>query len=181
MNSNERPHADYSWFPGGGSRPPRLPSLKGKKWLIPLALLVLAVLAFPSFVQFYTDLIWYEANDAAQAFWIRIWPQWLLFLAAAAAAFPLAYFNWRAARKQVLREPVYEGEGDSPIRQPVWGWGILFLSILFALSQGVGARAEWGMVLRFLHASPFGTEDPLFGRDIGFYIFKLPFYVFVRQ
>lgn len=181
MNSNERPHADYSWFPGGGSRPPRLPSLKGKKWLIPLALIALAFLAFPSFVSFYTDLIWYEANDASQAFWIRIWPQWLLFLTAAIAAFPLAYFNWRAARKQVLREPVYEGEGDSPIRQPVWGWGILILSILFALSQGVGARAEWGMVLRFLHASPFGTEDPLFGHDIGFYIFKLPFYVFVRQ
>lgn len=181
MNSNERPHADNSWFPGGGSKPPRLPSLKGKKWLIPLALIALAIVAFPSFVRFYTDLIWYEANDAAQAFWIRIWPQWLLFGIATLLAFPLAYFNWRGARKRILREPIYEGEGESPIRQPLWGWGILALSILFALSQGVGARTEWGMVLRFLHASPFGTQDPLFGKDIGFYIFKLPFYVFVRQ
>lgn len=181
MNSNERPHADNSWFPGGGSRPPRLPSLKGKKWLIPLALIALAVVTFPSFVRFYTDLIWYEANDAAQAFWVRIWPQWLLFGIATLLAFPLAYLNWRGARKQVMREPVYEGEGESPIRQPLWGLGILGLAVLFALSQGVGARAEWGMVLRFLHASPFGTQDPLFGQDIGFYIFKLPFYAFVRQ
>ncbi len=170
-----------SWFPGGGDKPPRLPSLKGKKWLIPLALIALAIVIFPTFVQFYTELIWYEANDVAQAFWIRIWPQLLLFLVASLVAFPMAYINWRTARKQILKEPVYEGEGESPIRQPIWGWGILGISILFAFSQGIGARTEWGMVLRFLHASPFGTEDPLFGKDIGFYIFQLPFYAFVRQ
>jgi hypothetical protein len=36
------------------------------------------------------------------------------------------------------------------------------------------------MVLRYLYQQPFGSTDPIFNRDIGFYLFSLPFYGFVR-
>ena len=37
------------------------------------------------------------------------------------------------------------------------------------------------MVLRYLYWQPFGSTDPIFNRDIGFYVFALPFYAFIRS
>ncbi|NDJ18306.1 UPF0182 family protein [Myxacorys almedinensis] len=45
-----------------------------------------------------------------------------------------------------------------------------------ALSVGLGfiLSTYWDTLLQFIHATPFGQADPLFERDIGFYIFSLP-------
>ncbi|MBM0740753.1 UPF0182 family protein [Phormidium sp. CLA17] len=51
------------------------------------------------------------------------------------------------------------------------------LSLLaIALSVGFGfvLSANWSRILLFFHASPFNRADPLFSKDIGFYIFSLP-------
>ncbi len=39
---------------------------------------------------------------------------------------------------------------------------------------------EWTMVLRYFHGTPFGEADPIFGQDIGFYVFGLPFWRFLH-
>jgi uncharacterized membrane protein (UPF0182 family) len=46
----------------------------------------------------------------------------------------------------------------------------LGLGLLF----GLGAAGGWLGVLQFLHQSPFGVSDPVFGRDIAFYVFTVP-------
>ncbi|MEX0995103.1 MAG: UPF0182 family protein, partial [Balneolaceae bacterium] len=48
----------------------------------------------------------------------------------------------------------------------------LGLTFIFA----VGFYIRWDESLRFLWNMPFGEADPLFGRDIGFYLFQLPFW-----
>ncbi len=52
----------------------------------------------------------------------------------------------------------------------------LLNSIAIALSLGFGfvLAANWNRVLLFFHASPFNRADPLFAKDISFYIFSLP-------
>jgi len=45
-----------------------------------------------------------------------------------------------------------------------------------ALFIGLVAAASWQDVLKFLAGTPFGQADPLFGRDIAFYVFSLPVY-----
>lgn len=47
------------------------------------------------------------------------------------------------------------------------------ISIFFSLISG---RAGWLALLQYLNATPFKVTDPVFGRDLSFYIFKLPFY-----
>ena len=37
-----------------------------------------------------------------------------------------------------------------------------------------GETDKWGLVLRFIYQVPYGQRDPLFGKDIGFYLFSLP-------
>jgi len=48
--------------------------------------------------------------------------------------------------------------------------------LVVSLFIGLIAAAAWQDVLKFLSAAPFGQTDPLFGRDIAFYVFSLPVY-----
>jgi len=50
--------------------------------------------------------------------------------------------------------------------------GIMILSVFFALA----VSGQWDTYLRFRYGGPFGIADPLFGVDLGFYVFRLPFY-----
>jgi uncharacterized protein len=54
---------------------------------------------------------------------------------------------------------------------------ILFLPFYIA-SKG---SAQWDLLLRYLYQQPFGSSDPIFNRDIGFYLFSLPFYIFLQN
>jgi uncharacterized protein len=54
---------------------------------------------------------------------------------------------------------------------------ILFASFYFASKSS----AQWDLLLRYLYQQPFGSTDPVFHRDIGFYLFSLPFYIFIQN
>lgn len=54
---------------------------------------------------------------------------------------------------------------------------ILFFTFYIA-SQG---STQWDLLLRYLYQQPFGSTDPVFNRDIGFYLFSLPFYIFIQN
>lgn len=53
------------------------------------------------------------------------------------------------------------------------------VSLLVALAVGAGTNAQWQHWLLYLHGGQFGTTDPLFHRDIGYFVFKLPFISFL--
>jgi uncharacterized protein len=63
--------------------------------------------------------------------------------------------------------------------QPYVRWGVIGLSLLFGLFAGSGATGQWRSWLLFSHEQPFHSPDPIFHKDLGFYIFKLPFERFV--
>ena len=50
---------------------------------------------------------------------------------------------------------------------------------LVGLLAGLFAGARWEIWLYGLYGAPFGTSDPILGRDIGFYVFELPFLKFL--
>ncbi|PZV07135.1 MAG: UPF0182 family protein, partial [Leptolyngbya sp.] len=52
--------------------------------------------------------------------------------------------------------------------------GVLGLIFILSLGVALGAATGWQTVLQFLNPTDFDTVDPIFGRDIGFYIFQLP-------
>ncbi|HET9900939.1 MAG TPA: UPF0182 family protein, partial [Actinomycetes bacterium] len=54
------------------------------------------------------------------------------------------------------------------------------LAILLALGSGAAWSGNWETILVFLNGAAWGTKDPTLGRDIGFYVFDLPFWRFVQ-
>lgn len=53
------------------------------------------------------------------------------------------------------------------------------VSFVLALAVGVGTSSQWQHWLLFLNGGSFGTSDPQFHRDDGFYVFRLPFLSFL--
>ena len=45
-----------------------------------------------------------------------------------------------------------------------------------AVFFAAGFYSQWDTYLRFRYGGSFGVSDPLFGVDVGFYVFHLPFY-----
>ena len=53
------------------------------------------------------------------------------------------------------------------------------VSLLFGLIAGMPVAASGSDWILFTNSVSFGAKDPLFGVDIGFYVFRLPFLSFV--
>src|SRR5690348_17493430 len=53
------------------------------------------------------------------------------------------------------------------------------VSLFFALIMGTGVSSQWRNWILFSNSVNFGVKDPQFHRDVGFYVFRLPFLEFV--
>ena len=62
-----------------------------------------------------------------------------------------------------------------------WRWLILGVALVVGLLIAIGETGQWELILRFIYQVPYGQNDPLFGKDIGFYLFSLPVYVALKN
>ena len=52
---------------------------------------------------------------------------------------------------------------------------------LLAVFVAWGKVNNWAVLLQFLYQVPYGASDPLYDKDIGFYLFSLPAYVVIKN
>jgi uncharacterized membrane protein (UPF0182 family) len=52
---------------------------------------------------------------------------------------------------------------------------------LLALLVAVAEAGNWGVLLRYLYQVPYGMGDPLYSKDIGFFLFSLPAYTLIKN
>jgi len=64
--------------------------------------------------------------------------------------------------------------------QPILKWNVILVTALLSLIFGLVAQGNWEIVLRFINGQPFGITDPVFNREVSFYVFSLPFFHFIR-
>jgi uncharacterized membrane protein (UPF0182 family) len=144
-----------------------------------LAVLLLLVLGRMA-VGLYTDILWYRAEGYLSTFWTRI--GWGLGVRAAAALFgaALVFLNlWWVAR-HVGPVRVRRRYGNLEIAERIPRRHvtavILAVSVLggWWLAQLQFDDATVMSVATWLRHVPWGAVDPLFGRDVAFYVFTLP-------
>ena len=63
--------------------------------------------------------------------------------------------------------------------RPYAGRIYVALAFVLALIGALGDVGQWNNWILFRHGGSFGVTDPQFHKDIGFYVFKLPFLTFV--
>lgn len=146
-----------------------------------VALLVL--LAFvPPIVRAYTDWLWF-GEVGYRGVWTRVFlTRWAVFLVIGAVVGGAIFAGMAVAfRTRPLWMPS-RGDPLEPYRRVVlqrvrvFGIGI---PVIIGLLAGLIAQSNWATVQLFLHGGAFGSVDPEFGLDVGFFVFDLPFYRWV--
>ena len=150
-----------------------------------IALLALLLLiSVPSFVEVYTEWLWFGEIGLQSVFLKSLVTKGLLGVVVFVGAFAFLFANLRLAVKGPDRPfMVFPGGGDlQPIVLERRHLGLLAagLSGMLALFISGIASSQWLVVLQFLNMTPFGEVDPIFGRDTAFYVFTLPFLDVVR-
>jgi uncharacterized membrane protein (UPF0182 family) len=134
-------------------------------------------LLLPSLVTFGAEWPWFQALGYERVFATRLLAKALLGVGAGVAAFAFLYANLRFAQRGAVPEPVVlrfsERTGGLDVTRLLRRLA-LPTALGVALLFGLGAAAGWLDVLQFLHRTPFGVSDPVFGRDVGYYVFTVP-------
>ncbi|MBW7884896.1 MAG: UPF0182 family protein, partial [Caldilineaceae bacterium] len=148
-------------------------------WLLVLPFVVL--LLFNTVTGFFADWAWYDSLGFASVMWTRIGASWGLFLGGVAVAWLVLAGNiWIAQRTSPLglaATPLDQFAESTGVRVPV---ALLAISGVFALFMGLNVVGDWSELLLFLNQRPFNVNDPIFGRDVSFYLFTLPILELVR-
>jgi uncharacterized membrane protein (UPF0182 family) len=160
--------------------PARLPPLPRSfrrivLWI--LAAVFVAMVVIPWFTSFFTDWLWFKEIGFQTVFATSLLWRIGLFFLGAAFAFAYLYGNVRLARGAGTGFPVlYINRGDGvniDISRTITR--IFFpAALLLAFLTGISLSAWWLTLLKGIHGVPLGARDPLFNRDISFYLFRLP-------
>jgi uncharacterized membrane protein (UPF0182 family) len=142
-----------------------------------IALMFVLLTIVPTFVGFVTDLFWFREIGYQTVFITELTTKVGLFVFAGLVTYAFLALNARLARSGPSRVPVLwrmspelppvdVAASLSKVATPL----VFVLALLFAL----GAAGSWMDLLRFINRTAFGVTDPVFGRDVGFYVFVLP-------
>ncbi len=77
-------------------------------------------------------------------------------------------------------------EADLPDLTPLASWAIVLLAVLLAVGIASAVSGAWETIQLFIHRVPYAPSgppvvDPVFGRDISFFLFDLPFLRLVQS
>ena len=163
---------------------------KNLKWII-IGVILLIVIIVGAIASIYIDLIWFKSVQYVAVFWKILLTKGVVMLFFAAAFFILSFINLSFARRFA---PEFQVEiGQDEFERPeiqlykslqniqINKKFVLWFSLIIALFMGFSEGASWEKILIYLNRTSFGTADPIFNRDIGFYMFSLPFWEFVRN
>lgn len=160
-------------------RPPRSRRLRGG--LIALAvLLVVLFLSFRGIAGFYTDYLWFQSVDFTETWRGLLAAKIGLGLVFFTTFFVLMYTSLTIADRLAPKTRVVPQVEDLASRYQASasrysGRIRLLVSAFFAIIVGGSVAGEWQQWVLFTHRVSFGRTDPQFNKDIGFYVFQLPF------
>jgi uncharacterized membrane protein (UPF0182 family) len=166
-------------------RRPRSPVRRGRFWLIIAVIVVVVVIAsLRTLATFYTDYLWFGSVQLS-----GVWRRLLavkaeLFFGFAAIFFVLMWINLAVVDRLAPSELAL-GPEDELVRRyqhrvaPRARLVRTIVSIVVALLAASGAIGQWRNFLLFTHGGSFPTSDPQFHKNVGFFVFKLPFISFL--
>ncbi|MGH9138945.1 MAG: UPF0182 family protein [Acidimicrobiales bacterium] len=153
---------------------------RGRAVLITAAVLLFVLItSLRGIAGFYTDYLWFDSLGQSGVFTDVLGAKITLVVLFTATFFILLFVNLLIADRvaPAFRPLGPEEELVERYRQIVGtrtGLVRVGVSALFAIIAGAGASSQWNQWLLFRHGGDFGIEDPLFNRDVGFYVFTLP-------
>lgn len=174
--------SDSPFFPD--HQPIRLPKIEIRRPKVgPGAITVMVLVLLGLFVyaasSFWTEILWFQQMHATRILLTR----WgviagLAVVGVVASVAVLRIMIGLAHRHRVSSK---RGEAAANLRQyqdaiePFKKLAFWLVALVLGIPAGLRLAEGWQTVLTWLNATPFGKADPIFGWDISFFVFTLPF------
>lgn len=160
---------------------------KGRYIFWGIVILILIVSAGLS--RLYVDWLWFKSLDLGSVFTISLVSKLAVNVVGFIFAFIFIFINLNITRQyaQQRRNTKVNDDPDVIVLNEItpWqrflshryaGWFFALTSILLALMVSSGLGNKWITIQQYLHQAAFGLKDPIFGKDVGFYVFSLPMF-----
>lgn len=157
---------------------PRTSSRRRAPIAITIGVVAVLLVGFFLFAGVYADILWFRQLgyfDVLATEWIARIALFLIgFVAMALPVWASIFIAYRT-------RPVYaklnsQLDRYQEVFEPLRRLAMYGVPVVLGVFAGVSTASRWDAALAWLNRTPFGTTDPQFGLDVGFFVFELPFY-----
>lgn len=154
-----------------------------------IAIVVVLLVLLGMISSIIVDGLWFASLGYRSVFFTVIGAKLALFFAVFITTTLIVWLNGVIAAR-AARAPAYLRPANSPwaelesdrlpavierfVRRLPWTRLAAVIAAVVGLLVALGWVDNWSLVLAFLDQSPYGKADPVFGNDVGFYLFSLP-------
>ncbi|MDD2737475.1 MAG: UPF0182 family protein [Methylomonas lenta] len=165
-----------------------LPALAG---FTIVSAIILYVAFYFVFLDFFVDLWWFRSLEFEAYFWLRLLYRFVFSGAVTLFFFAVFQFHFWIASRYLGLNPPDEVLLDDKKRRRFHRFAEVFMSgsakvytpisIILAIVIAVPFYQQWEDALLFFFGSDAGISDPVFERDISFYLFSYPVFMLIQQ
>ncbi len=132
-------------------------------------------------VPFYTDWLWFGEVGYTGVFWTTLSLRGALFTAVTVGVLVFLGANLMFAARIAAPDVLWELEDQlglpgRVVIEPLIRRFLPIVLLMISIVSGLRASVHWEIVLGYQNAELFGATDPVFGQDLGFFVFVLPFW-----
>lgn len=142
------------------------------KFRIILAIILLIGAVFFALISFITDFLWFRELGYVSVFFTKLFAQLKIGIPVFIVIFLLSALYLKALRRGYNKKIASH---DAPDGKIVKATGWIYSAIFSAVITVLVVSSLWFKILEFINSTKFGIKDPLFGKDVSFYMFKLDF------
>ncbi len=140
-----------------------------KKIVVLLVFTLIDLIVFDVFVNVYTEYLWFESVGYGQVFVEMLKYKLLTFLLAFSVIFAILTLNAVTLKRAIMD---FIGEKIRYFHE---------IDAIVSLIVAYGFSEYWLRLVFFVNSTDFNLKDPIFGYDVSFFVFKLPFLEMILQ
>ena len=155
----------------------------GVKVLIFIGVIVLIIVGLFLGTRIWINYAWFGKLDFLNTYLKILWTKIGLWWSFFALFWLFAGFNMIAAFRKGNIQSIKIQQAGVPVEMSrkvgaiVATVGIFVLALIMARNASI----RWELLLKIFNSTEFGIADPAFGRDVSYYTFVLPFYLFLKS
>jgi len=169
------------WFPEEHGKPPEPPPPPPNRWSTNRILWVITIIfalltVLDTARHLYTEWLWFSSLNFGAVYAAVLKTRLLVFFLAF-ISFGIFFISNLGLAVRLVPKTEARFWPLNIVRQlrsmirTIVILGTVTLSLIF----GMVAQSKWEIILRFLNRQPFGVTDPVFHKEVSFYVFSLPF------
>ena len=154
--------------------------IKGRGLLLAAGITVLSLLLFGRLASsIYVEILWFRSVEFSSVMWTRVLWEWGARVVGGVLVGVILFFNLRLIARSLGGIRIKRRVGDLVISEQLPEsyvfWGIILGSVLMGAWFGASIPRSMGLGVLFLLNSPvWGVADPIFGKDLAFFVMLLP-------